>query len=68
MHLVPFEKIAVEAGVSVRTIARDVKRGKLRSYKVDGKSLIDAGAAQAQEYIAGRAAARLQTPAAEALQ
>jgi hypothetical protein len=52
MHLVPYEQIAVEAGVSVRTICRDVKRGKLRSYKVDGKALIDAGAAR--EYIAAR--------------
>jgi hypothetical protein len=52
MNLVPFEQIAVEAGVSARTICRDVKRGKLRSYKVDGKALIDAGAAR--EYIAGK--------------
>ena len=43
MHLLPYENIAVEAGVSVRTIARDVRRGKLKSYKVNGKSLIDAG-------------------------
>jgi hypothetical protein len=57
MHLVSYEQIAVEAGVSVRTICRDVKRGKLRSYKVDGKALIDACAAQAQEYIADRRAA-----------
>jgi hypothetical protein len=56
MHLVPYEQIAVEAGVSVRTICRDVKRGKLRSYKVDGKSLIDAGSAR--EYIADKAAAK----------
>ena len=58
MHLVPYEQIAVEAGVSVRTICRDVKRGELRSYKVDGKSLIDAGAAR--EYIADKRAARPQ--------
>jgi hypothetical protein len=57
MHLLPYEQIAVEAGVSARTIARDVKRGKLRTYKVNGKALIDAGAAQAQEYIADRRAA-----------
>jgi excisionase family DNA binding protein len=56
MHLVPYEQIAVEAGVSVRTICRDVKRGKLRSYKVGGKALIDAGAAR--EYIADKAARR----------
>jgi hypothetical protein len=58
MHLLPYENIAVEAGVSVRTIARDVRRGKLKSYKVNGKSLIDAGAAQ--EYIASKRAAAIE--------
>jgi HTH domain len=52
LQLVSFERIAVEAGVSVRTIWRDVKRGKLKSVKVDGRSLIDAGAAR--QYIAGK--------------
>jgi hypothetical protein len=56
MHLLPYENIAVEAGVSVRTIWREVHRGKLKSYKVNGRSLIDAGAAR--DYIADKAAAR----------
>jgi hypothetical protein len=63
MHLVSFEQIAVEAGVSARTIARDVKRGKLRSYKVDGKALIDAGAAR--EYIADKHEARAASAASQ---
>ncbi|HEY3912486.1 MAG TPA: hypothetical protein VGM07_21730 [Stellaceae bacterium] len=56
MHLVSYEHIAVEAGVSLRTIFRDLRRGRLRSHVIDGKSLIDADAAK--EYVAQRHAAQ----------
>jgi hypothetical protein len=55
MHLITYEQVAADAGVCVRTICRDIKRGKLKAHKVAGRSLIDAGAAR--EYIAGKRAA-----------
>jgi excisionase family DNA binding protein len=55
MNLVSYEQIAASSGVSIRTIARDVKRRLLKAYRVGGKALIDADAAA--EYIANRKAA-----------
>ena len=56
MNLVPYEQIAAEAGISLRTVARDVQRRLLTSHKLNGKVWIDADAAA--EYIAARKAAQ----------
>jgi hypothetical protein len=44
MNLVPYETIAMSAGVSLRTVTRDVKRRLLIPYKRGRKALIDADA------------------------
>ena len=64
MNLVPFEQIALAAGVSLRTVARDVQRKLLTPYHQGRKALIDAEAPATANYIASRqavaeAAARL---------
>ena len=53
MNLVPFEQIAMAAGVSLCTVARDVQRRLLVPYKQGRKALIDADAPATTEYIAG---------------
>jgi hypothetical protein len=60
MHLVPYEKIVADAGISIRTVIRDVQRGLLTSRRLDGKVWIDADAAA--EYLANRKAAKALRP------
>jgi hypothetical protein len=57
MNLVSFEQIALDAGVSLRTFARDVKRKLLTPYKQGRKALIDAEAPATADYLARRRAA-----------
>ena len=57
MNLVPFEQIAMSAGVSLRTVARDVQRKLLVPYKQGRKALIDAEAPATADYLARRRAA-----------
>jgi hypothetical protein len=45
MHFIPIEQLAVAAGVSLRTVYRDVKAGLLRTRKIDGRTMIKADAA-----------------------
>jgi hypothetical protein len=56
MDLVPFEQIALAAGVSLRTIARDVKRRLLTPYRQGRKALIDVKAPATERYLASRQA------------
>jgi hypothetical protein len=58
MNPVPFEKIALEAGVTTRTIARDIARGLLSTRKLDGKVVIDAEAADTVAYVERRRASK----------
>ena len=51
MNLVSFEQIALEAGVSVRTVARDVQRRLLSPYHQGRKALIDQDAPATADYI-----------------
>jgi hypothetical protein len=57
VNLVPFEQIAMSAGVSLRTVARDVQRRLLVPYHPGRKALIDADAPATSNYIANRRAA-----------
>jgi hypothetical protein len=57
MNLVPYETIAMSAGVSLRTVARDVKRRLLTPYKRGRKALIDAEAPATADYLARHRAA-----------
>ena len=56
MNLVPFEQIAMSAGVSLRTVARDVQRKLLTPYRQGRKALIDAEAPATADYLARRRA------------
>jgi hypothetical protein len=56
MNLVPFEQIAMSAGVSLRTVARDVQRKLLVPYRQGRKVLIDAEAPATERYLASRQA------------
>jgi hypothetical protein len=56
MNLVPFEQIAMSAGVSLRTVARDVQRKLLVPYRQGRKALIDAEAPATERYLASRQA------------
>jgi hypothetical protein len=56
MNLVPFEQIAMSAGVSLRTVARDVQRKLLSPYHQGRKALIDAEAPATEKYLASRRA------------
>jgi len=38
MNFTPIEQLAISAGVSLRTVYRDVKAGLLRTHKIDGKT------------------------------
>jgi hypothetical protein len=57
MNLVSFEQIALAAGVSLRTVARDVQRRLLIPYKQGRKALIDAEAPATADYLGRRRAA-----------
>jgi predicted site-specific integrase-resolvase len=47
MNFTPIEQLAILAGVSLRTVYRDVKAGVLRTQKIDGRTMIkDDGAAR----------------------
>ena len=63
MNLVPFEQIAMSAGVSLRTVARDVQRKLLTPYRQGRKALIDAEAPATADYLASRRAANEATQA-----
>jgi hypothetical protein len=63
MNLVSFEQIALAAGVSLRTVARDVKRRLLIPYRQGRKALSDAEAPATERYIASRRAAHEATQA-----
>jgi hypothetical protein len=63
MNLVPYETIAMSAGVSLRTVARDVKRRLLTPYKRGRKALIDLEATATAKYIASRQATNEATQA-----
>jgi hypothetical protein len=63
MNLVPFEQIAMSAGVSLRTVARDVQRKLLTPYRQGRKALIDAEAPATADYLASRRAASEATQA-----
>jgi hypothetical protein len=56
MNLVPYEQIAANAGISLRTVIRDVQRRLLTSHRLGGKVWIDADAAAG--YIASRRAVK----------
>jgi hypothetical protein len=56
MNLVPFEQIAMSAGVSLRTVARDVQRKLLVPYRQGRKALIDVEAPATERYLASRQA------------
>jgi hypothetical protein len=56
MKLVNFEQIALSAGVSLRTVARDVQRRLLTPYHQGRKALIDAEAPATVNYLASRRA------------
>jgi hypothetical protein len=56
MNLVPFEQIAMSAGVSLRTVARAGQRKLLVPYKQGRKALIDAEAPATERYLASRRA------------
>jgi hypothetical protein len=42
MNFTPIEQLAISAGVSLRTVYRDVKAGLLRTQKIDGRTMIKA--------------------------
>jgi hypothetical protein len=63
MNLVPFEQIAMSAGVSLRTVARDVQRKLLVPYRQGRKALIDAEAPATVDYLTSRRAANEATQA-----
>jgi len=54
MNFTPIELLAIQAGVSLRTVYRDVKAGLLRTQKIDGKTMIKAE--QAARYVEQRKA------------
>jgi hypothetical protein len=54
MNFTPIEQLAVLAGVSLRTVYRDVTAGVLRTQKIDGKTMIKAE--QAARYVEQRKA------------
>jgi hypothetical protein len=62
MNLVSFEQIALAAGVSLRTVARDVQRRLLIPYKQGRKALIDLEATATAKYIASRQATQRGDP------
>lgn len=42
MNFTPIEQLAILAGVSLRTVYRDIKAGLLRMQKIDGRTMIKA--------------------------
>ena len=54
MNFTPIEQLAILAGVSLRTVYRDVKAGLLRIQKIDGRTLIRAD--HAARYVEQRKA------------
>lgn len=65
MKLVPFEQIAIAAGVSVRTVARATQGRLLTAYKQGRKALIDIEAPATEKYIASWQATREAAQARE---
>jgi predicted DNA-binding transcriptional regulator YafY len=45
MNFTPIEHLAISAGVSLRTVYRDIKAGLLRTQKIDGRTMIKVEAA-----------------------
>jgi hypothetical protein len=56
MHFTTSEQIAADAAVSIRTVARDIASGMLRSRLLDRRRVVEAK--DAESYIAKRHAAR----------
>ena len=56
MHFSTPEQIAVDATVSIRTVARDIASGLLRSRLLDRRRVVEAK--DAETYVAKRCAAR----------
>jgi hypothetical protein len=56
MHFTTPEHIAVEAAISIRTVARDIASGLLRSRLLDRRRVVETKVAET--YIAKRRAAR----------
>jgi hypothetical protein len=56
MHFTTSEQIAADAAVSIRTVARDIASGMLRSRLLDRRRVVEAK--DAESYIAKRRAAR----------
>jgi hypothetical protein len=54
MNFTPIELLAIQAGVSLRTVYRDVKAGVLRTQKIDGKTMLKAE--HAAKYVEQRKA------------
>ena len=54
MNFTPIELLAIQAGVSLRTVYRDVKAGLLRTQKIDGRTMIKAD--HAARYVEQRKA------------
>jgi hypothetical protein len=56
MHFTTPEQIAADAAISIRTVARDIASGLLRSRLLDRRRLV--AARDAETYVAKRRAAR----------
>jgi hypothetical protein len=54
VNFTPIERLAIEAGVSLRTVYRDAKAGLLRTQKIDGRTVIKAD--RAAQYVEQRKA------------
>ena len=56
MHFTTPEQIAADAAVSIRTVARDIASGMLRSRLLDRRRVVEAK--DAENYVAKRRVAR----------
>jgi hypothetical protein len=56
MHFTTPEQIAADAAISIRTVARDIASGLLRSRLLDRRRVVEAR--DAEMYVAKRRAAR----------
>jgi hypothetical protein len=54
MNFTPIEQLAILAGVSLRTVYRDAAAGRLRTQKIDGRTMIKAD--HAARYVEQRKA------------
>jgi predicted site-specific integrase-resolvase len=66
VNFTPIEQLAISAGVSLRTVYRDVKAGLLRTQHIEGRTMIKADHAERyaeQRKAVAEARSRLGSPA-----